>query len=67
MKHFMFQLSSLSDIPVENVEFAKGQGSFPCEMSVLGIHTELDWNCQTTTLDSWPLNIFEDGHVILYR
>jgi ubiquitin carboxyl-terminal hydrolase 47 len=61
------KLSSLSGIPVEYVEFAKGQCSFPCEMSVLGIHTELDWNCQTTTLDSWPLNIFEDGHVILYR
>ncbi|XP_069705284.1 ubiquitin carboxyl-terminal hydrolase 47 isoform X2 [Periplaneta americana] len=61
------KLSELSGIPVEHIEFAKGQGSFPCEMSVLGIHTELDWNSQTTSLDSWPLNIFEDGHVILYR
>jgi ubiquitin carboxyl-terminal hydrolase 47 len=63
----MFQLSSLNGIPVEYVEFAKGEGSFPCEMSVLAIHTELDWNSQTSPPDSWPLNIFEDGHVILYR
>ena len=64
---YIFQLSELSNIPVECVEFAKVQGSFPCEMSVLGVHTELDWNSQITSLDSWPLNIFEDGHVILYR
>ncbi|KAJ9585896.1 hypothetical protein L9F63_020459 [Diploptera punctata] len=61
------KLSELSDIPVEYIEFAKGQGSFPCEMSVLGVHTDLDWNSQASSLDSWPLNIFEDGHVILYR
>ncbi|PSN42002.1 Ubiquitin carboxyl-terminal hydrolase 47 [Blattella germanica] len=61
------ELSELSDIPVEYVEFAKGQGAFPSEMSVLGIHTELEWNCQATSLDSWPLSILEDGHIILYR
>ncbi|XP_067012676.1 ubiquitin carboxyl-terminal hydrolase 47 isoform X2 [Anabrus simplex] len=61
------KLSTLSGIPAENIEFAKGPSSFPCEMSVLNIHNELDWNPQTTTLDGWPLNIFEDGHVIFYR
>jgi ubiquitin carboxyl-terminal hydrolase 47 len=63
----MFQLSNLSGIPVEYVEFAKGQGSFPCEISVLGIHTELDWSSATATLDSWPPGLSEDGQVILYR
>nr|CAD7439732.1 unnamed protein product [Timema bartmani] len=61
------KISALSGIPVENLELAKGQSSFPCDMSVLGIHTELDWAPQTMTVDSWPLNIYEDGHVILYR
>nr|CAD7196168.1 unnamed protein product [Timema douglasi] len=61
------KISALSGIPVENLELAKGQSSFPCDMSVLGIHTELDWAPQTVTVDSWPFNIYEDGHVILYR
>jgi ubiquitin carboxyl-terminal hydrolase 47 len=63
----MFQLSELSGIPIEYLEFAKGQGPFPCEMSVLGINTDLEWSSQTSSLDSWPLHTFEDGQVILYR
>lgn len=63
----MFQLSDFSGIPIEYLEFAKGQGSFPCEVSVLILHTELDWSFQSSSLDTWPLLSLEDGQVIFYR
>ncbi|KAF4523652.1 hypothetical protein B566_EDAN013246 [Ephemera danica] len=61
------KLAELSGIAAENIEIAKGQGSFPCDISVLSVNTDLEWNPPTNSLNSWPLNIFEDGHVILYR
>lgn len=61
------KISVVSGIPLENVEFAKGKGTFPCETSVLEMHTDLDWNPQVTTLNVWPLYICDDGHVIFYR
>ncbi|CAL1532778.1 unnamed protein product [Lymnaea stagnalis] len=61
------KISTLSGIPVDNVEFAKGKGTFPCEVSVLEIHTDLEWNPHVTTLNMWPLYICDDGHVIYYR
>lgn len=61
-------MSQLSGIPVDNIDIAKGQGSFPCnDVSILGIHSDLDWNPQTKVLDGWPLNIYDDGHVIYFR
>ncbi|XP_021936857.1 ubiquitin carboxyl-terminal hydrolase 47-like isoform X2 [Zootermopsis nevadensis] len=61
------KLSDFSGIPIEYLEFAKGQGSFPCEVSVLILHTELDWSFQSSSLDTWPLLSLEDGQVIFYR
>lgn len=61
------KISGVSSIPVENVEFAKGKGTFPCETSVLELHTDLEWNPQVTALNAWPLYICDDGHVIYYR
>lgn len=58
-----FQLASMSDIPMEYINIAKGRGSFPCESSVLRIHNGHDWNEQH---DSLSYN-FEDGAVFLYR
>ena len=45
----------------------QGKGTFPCETSVLEMHTDLDWNPQVTSLNVWPLYICDDGNVIYYR
>ena len=45
----------------------QGRGSFPCEVSILEIQEELDWNPQVTVLSVWPLYICDDGAVIYYR
>lgn len=61
------KLSEISGIAIENIEFAKGRGTFPCEISVLEIHQDLDWNPKVSTLNVWPLYICDDGAVIFYR
>ncbi|XP_039605834.1 ubiquitin carboxyl-terminal hydrolase 47 isoform X1 [Polypterus senegalus] len=61
------KLSEISEIPCENIEFAKGRGTFPCEISVLEIHQDLDWNPKVSTLNVWPLYICDDGAVVFYR
>ena len=61
------QLSQLSGIPVERVEFAKAYGSFPCEMSVLDIESELEWNPTVTTISSMPLSIYDDGSILYFK
>ncbi|MPC11301.1 Ubiquitin carboxyl-terminal hydrolase 64E [Portunus trituberculatus] len=61
------KLSEVSEIPAENVEFAKGKGTFPCDMSVLDIPSELDWTPRTGQLDQRPLYIMDDGAMIYYR
>ncbi|XP_019407146.1 PREDICTED: ubiquitin carboxyl-terminal hydrolase 47 isoform X6 [Crocodylus porosus] len=61
------KLSEISGISLENIEFAKGRGTFPCDISVLEIHQDLDWNPKVSTLNVWPLYICDDGAVIFYR
>ncbi|XP_075784006.1 ubiquitin carboxyl-terminal hydrolase 47 isoform X2 [Pelodiscus sinensis] len=61
------KLSEISGIPLECIEFAKGRGTFPCDISVLEIHQDLDWNPKVSTLNVWPLYICDDGAVIFYR
>ncbi|XP_048463304.1 ubiquitin carboxyl-terminal hydrolase 47-like [Rhincodon typus] len=61
------KLHAISEIPIENIEFAKGRGTFPCDISVLEIHQDLDWNPKVSTLNVWPLYICDDGAVIFYR
>ncbi|XP_072574356.1 ubiquitin carboxyl-terminal hydrolase 47 isoform X2 [Paramormyrops kingsleyae] len=61
------KLSQLSGIAVENLEFAKGRGTFPCDISVLEVHQDLDWNPKVSTLNVWPLYISDDGAVVFYR
>lgn len=66
LKFFLYvisQLSSISDIPEEYINIAKGKGTFPCDNSVLRIQNEHDWNEHH---DSLSFN-FEDGAVFLYR
>ncbi|XP_054273738.1 ubiquitin carboxyl-terminal hydrolase 47 isoform X2 [Macrosteles quadrilineatus] len=60
------KLSQRSNIPLEQVEFAKPSGFFPCDMSVLSIQ-DIDWNPKVTSLEGWPLQISDDGGVIFYR
>ncbi|XP_028914992.1 ubiquitin carboxyl-terminal hydrolase 47 isoform X3 [Ornithorhynchus anatinus] len=61
------KLCEISGIPLEDIEFAKGRGTFPCDISVLEIHQDLDWNPKVSTLNVWPLYICDDGAVIFYR
>ncbi|CAH2325585.1 ubiquitin carboxyl-terminal hydrolase 47 isoform X1 [Pelobates cultripes] len=61
------KICEISDIPLENLEFAKGRGTFPCDISILEIHQDLDWNPKVSTLNAWPLYISDDGAVIFYR
>ncbi|XP_078000160.1 ubiquitin carboxyl-terminal hydrolase 47-like [Glandiceps talaboti] len=61
------KISAVSEIPVENIEFAKGRGTFPCELSVLDVQTELEWEPQVATLNVCPLYICDDGQVVYYR
>uniref|UniRef100_A0A674F3F3 Ubiquitin carboxyl-terminal hydrolase 47 n=1 Tax=Salmo trutta TaxID=8032 RepID=A0A674F3F3_SALTR len=61
------KLSEISGIPLENLDFAKGRGTFPCDISVLEIHQDLDWNPKVSTLNVWPLYICDDGAVVFYR
>ncbi|XP_072288122.1 ubiquitin carboxyl-terminal hydrolase 47-like isoform X1 [Pyxicephalus adspersus] len=62
------KICEISSIPLENLEFAKqARGTFPCDMSVLEIHQDLDWNPKVTTLNAWPLYISDDGAIIFYR
>ncbi|KAK6187315.1 hypothetical protein SNE40_005373 [Patella caerulea] len=61
------KISDISGIPLENVDIAKGKGTFPCEMSVLEAQLELDWSPQAVRLNVGPLYICDDGHVVYYR
>ncbi|TNM91092.1 hypothetical protein fugu_003381 [Takifugu bimaculatus] len=61
------KLSEMSDITLENLDFAKGRGTFPCDISVLEIQQDLDWNPKVSTLNVWPLYICDDGAVVFYR
>uniref|UniRef100_A0A8C1NGT5 Ubiquitin carboxyl-terminal hydrolase 47 n=1 Tax=Cyprinus carpio TaxID=7962 RepID=A0A8C1NGT5_CYPCA len=45
----------------------QGRGTFPCDISLLEIHQDLDWNPKVSTLNVWPLYICDDGAVIFYR
>ncbi|XP_042908811.1 ubiquitin carboxyl-terminal hydrolase 47 isoform X2 [Parasteatoda tepidariorum] len=59
------KLSEISEIPEDSIEFAKGQGTFPCENSLLSIHDELEW--LTASDNPWRFFNGDDGQVIYYR
>ena len=62
-----FQIAEKAGFPAERVEFAKGIGSFPCVVSPLEIQEELDWNPRITSINAWPLSLYDDGAVLYYR
>jgi ubiquitin carboxyl-terminal hydrolase 47 len=45
----------------------QGRGTFPYDVSVLEIHTDLDWNPVVQALGMWPLYICDDGCLVYYR
>ncbi|RXG60069.1 Ubiquitin carboxyl-terminal hydrolase 47 [Armadillidium vulgare] len=61
------KISEVSSIPVKNVEFAKGKGTFPCDMSAYEIPTDLDWSKKTGLLDKRPIYILDDGAVVYFK
>nr|XP_053631124.1 ubiquitin carboxyl-terminal hydrolase 47-like [Cherax quadricarinatus] len=61
------KLSEISGIEAENIEFAKGKGTFPCDMSVMDITNDLDWTVRSSQLDQRPFYILDDGSMIYYR
>uniref|UniRef100_A0A131YMV4 Ubiquitin carboxyl-terminal hydrolase 47 n=1 Tax=Rhipicephalus appendiculatus TaxID=34631 RepID=A0A131YMV4_RHIAP len=61
------ELSKLSGLDPADIEVAKCPGQFPCPVSLLTVHTEMEWHGNAPSLTSWPLYISEDGLVVLYR
>lgn len=61
------KLSEVSGVPEEFIEFAKGQGTFPCELSLLSVQKDLEWQMFCPSLITWPYCIGDDGQVIFYR
>lgn len=63
----LFQLSEISGIEADDIEFAKGKGTFPFDMSVVDINSDLDWSIRSGPLDQRPLYILDDGAMVYYR
>lgn len=66
IEEFKTKISELSNIPVERVKIANCRAAFPCEMHVLDIHTELEWNSNATKFDEWHYQI-DNGCTFFYR
>lgn len=61
------KISEFTDIEEQYVEVACPKSTFPCDMNVLNIQNELDWNRNITHLENWPWQIYDDGSVLFYR
>lgn len=61
------KISELSGINEDDIEIAKGRGTFPYDVSLLEIHVDLDWNPSVSALSMWPLYICDDGCLVYYR
>lgn len=65
---FSWFVALLSLLLLTNSFFSlQGRGTFPCDISVLEIQQDLDWNPKVSTLNVWPLYICDDGAVVFYR
>ncbi|KAA0191046.1 hypothetical protein HAZT_HAZT008723 [Hyalella azteca] len=60
-------LGRLSGISSENVEFARGTGPFPHNLSVFDISTKLSWVSGSGPLEDKPYNLLYDGVLVYYR
>lgn len=61
------KLSVLSSIPVENIEVMLLKETFPHEMSVLAVHTELDWNNASDSATEFAFCIYDNGSTFFFR
>lgn len=61
------KLSAESQIPKDFVDVACLKSNFPCDMNILEVHSELEWNPDATELEAWPVQVCDDGSVFLYR
>lgn len=61
------KLSVLSTIPVENIEVMLLKETFPHEMSVLAVHTELDWNNASDSVTEFAFCIYDNGSTFFFR
>ncbi|KAF7405145.1 hypothetical protein HZH66_004051 [Vespula vulgaris] len=60
------KISSISNIPEKYIDIAKGKGTFPCDIPVLKVQTDHQWNEHITGNEN-VYDDFEDGSVFLYR
>uniref|UniRef100_A0A8C2DJY2 Ubiquitin carboxyl-terminal hydrolase 47 n=1 Tax=Cyprinus carpio TaxID=7962 RepID=A0A8C2DJY2_CYPCA len=67
LKEKVYALPSCSATDLILLLLLQGRGTFPCDISLLEIHQDLDWNPKVSTLNVWPLYICDDGAVIFYR
>lgn len=61
------KVAETSRIPLEFVEVAIVKQTFPCDMNVLCVHKDLDWNPTVPHLEDYPLQVDDDGSVFFYR
>ncbi|CAH1119608.1 unnamed protein product [Phaedon cochleariae] len=60
------KLSEASGIPADCVEVTNVKQAMPCELHLLEIHSDIDWNPNVTSLEQWPVSA-DDGSVFFYR
>ena len=56
-----------SPSPPDSLCRCQAYGSFPCEMSVLDIENDLEWNPAVSTISSIPLSIYDDGSILYVK
>ncbi|XP_015186575.1 PREDICTED: ubiquitin carboxyl-terminal hydrolase 47 isoform X1 [Polistes dominula] len=61
------KISSISNIPEKYIDIAKGKGTFPCDIHVLKVHTDLQWTTEQVIGNKNVYDDYEDGAVFLYR
>ncbi|CAH1998952.1 unnamed protein product [Acanthoscelides obtectus] len=72
MEELKSKISTLSGIPVENVDVAYIKAAIPCDMHLLDIHNALEWNPNMTHLEERTFAmrsnaIADDGSVFYFR
>ena len=65
--HLKARIAEASGIPLEYVMFGKAHGTFPCEMSVLDLEDDMEWNPNVSSISSKPLCIYDDGAVLYFK
>lgn len=66
MEELKQKISEKSTIPVENLDVASIKATLPCDMHLLVIHNDTDWNPNVINLENWPISA-QDGSVFYYR